>query len=274
MTNVRLAACRLLESLLHHRLEPFRPEDWAGSAVVFAPHQDDETLGCGGAAHKIIVSGGAVRFVFVTDGAASHHGRIEPERLRRVRQDEAIEAVRRLGAPTDNVTFLRFPDGTAEHHIPAIAAATEPLLAAWRPQCVFLPHAQDPHPDHVAVNAAVRAALRNHGHAVTVFEYPVWYWYHWPWVRIAGDLSGMWRKTVRQTLKTGAGVRALYTFNTLADIRDVRSVKREALAAHASQTTRPMDFQDWPILADLSQGDFLAQLVADYEAFTRYEVGK
>jgi LmbE family N-acetylglucosaminyl deacetylase len=124
------------------------------------------------------------------------------------------------------------------------------------------------------VNTAVRAALRNHGRTVTVFEYPVWYWYHWPWVGITGDLPGMWRTTTRQTLKTWAGVRALYTLNTLADIRGVRGIKREALAAHASQTTRPMDCQDWPILADLSHGDFIERLAADYEAFTRYEVGR
>ena len=272
MTNARRTVCKILDSLLHRRVDPFRPEDWSGGTVVFAPHPDDETLGCGGVAHKIMLSGGEVRFVFVTDGATSH--RIDPERLRQMRQDEAIEAVRRLGAPSEKVTFMRFPDGAATDHIPAIVAATENLIAGWRPQCVFLPHALDPTPDHLAVNTAVRAALLNNGRAVTVFEYPVWYWYHWPWVRVTGDLPGMWRTTVRQTLKTGAGVRALYTFNTLADIRDVRSVKREALAAHASQTTRPTNVQDWPILADLSQGDFVAQLVAEYETFTRYEIGR
>src|SRR5690606_2874283 len=159
MTNIRQGACRILESLLYRRLERFRPADWSGRAVVLAPHTDDETLGCGGVTHKIMVSGGEVRFVFVTDGAASHAGRIEAARLRAMRQDEAIEAVRRLGAPADRVTFLRFPDGAAAQNIPAIAAAIAPLLAAWRPQCVFLPHVQDPPPDHFAVNAAVRTSL-------------------------------------------------------------------------------------------------------------------
>lgn len=262
----------MLDRQMRLRLKPFEVSDWTASAVIFAPHPDDETLGCGGVAFKKMRSGAEVKFVFVTDGAASHHNHLAPETLRKVREAEAVEAVRRLGAPSAAATFLRFPDGAARHHIPAIAAAIEPLLATWRPRSVFVPHAKDPPTDHLAVNMSVHAALRGLGHPVTVFEYPVWYWYTWPWVRLRGDVPGMWRTTIRQTLRTMAGLRALTDLNTQAYVGDVIQEKRASLAAHASQTKRPTEQDDWLTLEDLSGGDFVRYLLSDYETFARYEM--
>ena len=272
MYDARRAVCMMLDSCMRHRFKSFEVVDWAESAVIFAPHPDDETLGCGGVANKKINSGARIRFVFVSDGAASHPGRINSGALRAIREAEAIEAVRRLGASSDCVTFLRFPDGSALKHLDEITGAIVSLLNAWRPQSVFVTHAKDPTSDHVAVNSSVLAALRAYGLPVTVFEYPVWYWYHWPWMRIAGDLPGMWRTTLLQTLKTAAGLRALSTLDTLAFVGDVIDVKRAALAAHMSQMKRPEDQDDWLTLPDLSGGDFVARLLSDYEVFTRYEV--
>jgi LmbE family N-acetylglucosaminyl deacetylase len=271
ISDVRRAACTVLDHRLRRRLKPFDEADWGASAIIFAPHPDDETLGCGGVACKKIAAGAQMRFVFVTDGAASHRHRMAAEALRAMREAEAIEAVARLGAPSDHVTFLRFPDGDAMGQVEAIAAAAGTLLRSWHPQSVFVVHAKDPTADHVAVNAGVRAAVRAYARPVTVFEYPIWYWYHWPWVRMHGDLPRMWRVTARQTIKTAAGLGALSTFNTQAYVGDVLGVKREALAAHASQTRRLDGQDDWAILADLSGGDFLKRLLVDYETFTRYE---
>ncbi|HXV31050.1 MAG TPA: PIG-L deacetylase family protein [Sinorhizobium sp.] len=254
------------------RFKPFDVADWSASAVIFAPHPDDETLGCGGVAARKLASGAEVRFVFVTDGTASHPTLMQPDALRTTREVEALEAVRRLGGSSESVTFLRFPDGAAFHHIHEITKAIAPLLGAWQPQSVYVTHAKDPPSDHIAVNAAVRAAAHAHGRPLTVFEYPVWYWYHWPWVRPRGDLPKMWRMTLRQTIRTAVGLRALSTLNTLAHISEVVDVKRHALAAHASQTQRLGGHDDWKILSDLSGGDFVARLLADHEMFTRYDV--
>jgi LmbE family N-acetylglucosaminyl deacetylase len=271
MDAVRGTVCAMLDRRMRGRLTPFEVSDWTASAVIFAPHPDDETLGCGGVACKKLAAGAEVRFVFVTDGAASHAG-LAPDILRTLREAEAVEAVRRLGAPAEAVTFLRFPDGAASDHMDAITKAIEPLLAAWRPQSVFVTHAKDPPADHAAVNASVRAAVRSFGRPMTVFEYPVWYWYHWPWVRLRGDLPGMWRTTIRQTVRTLAGLRALSEFNTQAYVGDLLQRKRQALAAHVSQTKRPPGRDDWVTLEDLARGDFVARLLGEYEAFTRYKV--
>jgi LmbE family N-acetylglucosaminyl deacetylase len=253
-------------------LIPFEAEDWAASAIIFAPHPDDEILGCGGVASKKIAAGVDPHFVFVTDGAASHYGRVAPEVLRRQRRSEAIEAVRRLGGGADKITFLDMPDGKAANHADSIVAAVAQLLGAWRPQSIFVVHSADPTGDHSAVNASVLRAARAYARPVTVYEYPIWYWYHWPWVRLAGDLPGMWRKTLRQSILTAAGLRNLSMLNCRAEITDALEIKSHALAAHRSQTLRPPEQADWPILSDLAGGDFIARLLADYEAFMRYEL--
>lgn len=272
MWTFRRTFSTMLDNQLRLRLRPFEAGDWSASAVIVAPHPDDETLGCGGVAAKKIASGAQVRFVFVTDGAASHRHLMHPETLRATREAEAIEAVRRLGASSESVTFLRLPDGAANHHLHEITDAVVSRLNSWRPQSVFVNHAKDPTSDHVAVNAAVRAALRAYRRPVTVFEYPVWYWYHWPWTSLWGDLPNMWRVTLRQTIKTAAGLRAPFTLNSLAYVGDVIDVKREALAAHASQMQRLENQDEWRTLSDLSGGDFVGRLLADYEMFTRYEI--
>jgi LmbE family N-acetylglucosaminyl deacetylase len=251
---------------------PFEVADWRSSAIIVAPHPDDETLGCGGVAIKKLRSGADVRFVFVTDGSASHRDRVDPGRLRAMREEEAIEAVRRLGGSADSVTFLRVPDGSAEHHVGKIAAGIAPLLDAWRPQNVFVTHAQEPPRDHVAANAGVREALRLYGRPATVFEYPVWYWHQWPWVRLHGDAPGLNRAALRQTIRTFAGLRGIRLYNSSAFVGDVLEAKRHALMAHRSQMERPAGQDDWPVLEDVSAGDFLARQLGDHEIFTRYHL--
>jgi LmbE family N-acetylglucosaminyl deacetylase len=269
--RLRASACSLLERGFRRTCAPLSRADWQASALIFAPHADDETLGCGGIAAKKIASGVEVRFVFVTDSAASH-----PEIDRRVlqarREAEALAAVSRLGAPATHVTFLQVPDGGAMDHVARAVRAIAEIVSAWRPQSVFVTHAKEPPLDHRAVNQSVLAGLARCGHRVTVFEYPVWLWYHWPWVSFRNDLPAMRRTTLKQTAASMMGTRLLYQLNARAFVGDVLGTKREALAAHASQTMRPTGRGHWPILSDLSGGDFLLRLLAEYELFNRYEL--
>ena len=65
------------------QLEHLSKSDLAASAIVFSPHQDDETLGCGGTIARKKEAGAEVKVVFMTDGSLSHH--------RFIAQDELIE---------------------------------------------------------------------------------------------------------------------------------------------------------------------------------------
>jgi LmbE family N-acetylglucosaminyl deacetylase len=269
--GLRHTARALLERRLR-RLRAFAPDDWLASALIIAPHPDDETLGCGGIICKKIAQGASVSFVFVTDGGASHRHGLGRETLCQMREDEAREAVRQLGGRAQDITFLRYPDCDAEKHKPLIAFDILRLLLRKKPQSIFVPHAKDPTSDHAAVHGATLEALRDYGLPVTVYEYPIWYWYHWPWVKLIGDLPGMWKTTTRQTVRTGAGFDTLFALNRCAYVADVLDTKRSALAAHKSQTRRPEGDPDWTTLSDLAGGEFVARLLSDYEVFCRYEV--
>ena len=63
-----------------------QPPGWtervrAASALVLAPHHDDEVLGCGGLAAQLAAAGGAVRVLFLTDGGGGAEAVDGPRRL-------------------------------------------------------------------------------------------------------------------------------------------------------------------------------------------------
>jgi LmbE family N-acetylglucosaminyl deacetylase len=269
MTGVRRIAAARLDRRLAERLPALEEDALRRPSVIVAPHPDDETLGCGGLACRMIALGTPVHFVIVTDGAASHPMIPGPE-LRAIREAEAIEAVARLGGAPDSVSFLGIPDGKAMHHVEAIAVGLADLFARLGPSQVFVPHPEDPMADHVAVHKGALEALRRNGAPVTVFEYPVWYWFHWPWVPLGEKTAGLWKKSLKQTSRTRFGNNALRSLNVRIDIAPELPRKRDALAAHVSQTQRPVGAADWPILAELGGGGFLARLLSETEMFRRY----
>ncbi|WP_292204891.1 PIG-L family deacetylase [Mesorhizobium sp.] len=96
-----------------------------------------------------VSSGAGIRFIFVTDGSASHSIRLDMEAQRITGEDEAIEAVCRLGGSADRVRFLRVPDGMAKHHVGKIEVAIAQLLFASQPRSVYITHMKAPPADHV-----------------------------------------------------------------------------------------------------------------------------
>ena len=89
--------------------------------MVFAPHCDDETLGCGGLIQKTRAAGGAVRAVMLTNGdgfrtAVERQVRslqIGPSdyiQFAALRQQETLRALGHLGLPSTDVLFFGYPD--------------------------------------------------------------------------------------------------------------------------------------------------------------------
>ncbi len=99
----------------------------ADSVLIFAPHPDDETLGCGGIIQQAIAQGTAPTIVLFTNGdgfpaAASgvtHKpvSKLAPEdflALSRFRQTQAQTAVTLLGAKAKDLVLLGYPDSALE----------------------------------------------------------------------------------------------------------------------------------------------------------------
>jgi LmbE family N-acetylglucosaminyl deacetylase len=264
--TVRGLTRRLYRGLLRARLREWPGEDLGRPAVVFAPHPDDETLGCGGTILRKKRAGAAVRIVFVTDGARSHPALMPPEEMRVTRAAEARAAAAALGVPERDVVLLGLPDGKLSEHEPEAAEKIAGVLRADLPAEVFVPYHKDGPPDHEATTRAVDSALRACGHEAVVYEYPVWFWYHWPWTPPSGRgraLVGELRESARRAR------RLLRDFRVGVRVGEELGQKRSALARHRSQVERLRPDPSWLTLGDIGGGAFLECFFLGEEVFHR-----
>lgn len=134
--------------------------------VVFAPHPDDETLGCGGTI-SLLAARCPVKVVLVTDGS----GVRLPPGASDIRQREFREALSALGI--GDMRSLGYPDSTFAD-CSAFGALVGDIFAEFKPNWVFLPSPLDYHRDHVRIsNALVRSCQSFEGVTRMLF-YETW----------------------------------------------------------------------------------------------------
>jgi LmbE family N-acetylglucosaminyl deacetylase len=227
------------------------------TAVVFAPHQDDEILGCGGTVLLKRKAGAEVKVVFLTDGRTSHSHFIPAGELVQMREQEAVNACLSLGLAETDIHFLRFPDSElANFHGEAVQRVSE-ILCQHRPAEVYLPYFADPQPDHIATNQIVMQSLRSSQLHGTVFEFPVWYWFHWPWISAVQKAGFQKKRLLKNTLKAYLGLKILNEFRCSQNIQSVLAEKRDALDQHKSQMSEIIPGVGWPTLPGVAGGDWL-----------------
>jgi LmbE family N-acetylglucosaminyl deacetylase len=278
MKKIRHRLSQRIHRQLNRQLEPMSSSEYAESAIVFAPHEDDETLACGGTIVRKKQAGAAVKIVFLTDGRASHAHMMDWQKLSAMRQQEAINAAQVLGVAEEDVTFLGFPDNDLVSHESAAIEQVIAILEKEAPQQIFIPYHREPLfiRDHRATYDIVSEAARRTGKSVTIYEYPVWFWCHWPWMKLVwyrtkplGNLK-MALRSVQRGLKLG--LNPWTEFTTSSDISQVLAQKQEALACHHSQVNKQLDRSDWAILAEVSDGDFLECFAQPQEIFYRHQL--
>lgn len=180
--------------------------------LVLAPHMDDEVFGCGGTLALGVRNGCHISVVYLTNGGKgydeskfteeSYNERREREaRLVEIRKNEAKHAAEIIGF--NELMFLDFDDEALDIQADKVDKLVK-ILQRAKPQAVFLPFLNDPHPDHWMTNclfikAAIRAELMGN---ISCWGYEVW--------------SPLFN-------------------NTVVDITDVIKEKREAMKAYASQ---------------------------------------
>ncbi|GAB3805085.1 PIG-L family deacetylase [Spirosoma humi] len=197
-----------------------------GNVLVIAPHPDDESLGCGGTVALLRQQGFQVHVLFVSDGTMSHPNSpsYPAERLRQVRETEALDALRLLGVPVDNAFFMRQKDTqVATTDSPDFADAVDfvrTILIEIEPATVLLPWRRDPHRDHRASWQIVNAALSTLSVRPRVLEYLIWLWE-------LGNEQDM----------PGHDEMLVWTI----PIESVMAQRNQAIAAHRSQVSRLID---------------------------------
>jgi LmbE family N-acetylglucosaminyl deacetylase len=189
-------------------------------ALVIAPHQDDETLGCGGLLLQKRRAGAPVRIAYITDGSASYpgHPTLTPATLATLRQSEARHAMRLLGVEETALFFLGARDGTLAHLDPPAAAELAGkiagLLRQVRPDEIFLPLRHDASSEHDAAFVLVQRALAWSELRPRLYEFPIWS--AWKPLWLLGPLGAsrtIWR----------------------VDYRGHEGLKRQAIGASVSQ---------------------------------------
>ena len=179
---LRQLAIGFCGSLLRIASKPYVPRE--ATTLVIAPHQDDESLGCGGLIARKRNEGLPVHVVFITDGSASHpgHPRVSPAELAGLRRAEAMRAMAFLGVERASVHFLDEPDGTLNAITPdrreALVTRLATLFATIAPQEVFLPCYPDGSSEHDATFGFVLDALARSRTGPDVWQYPVWSWWN------------------------------------------------------------------------------------------------
>ena len=144
------------------------------NVLVIAPHPDDESIGCGGSICLHTDRGDRVAVAFLTSGELGLK-HLPGEEAKRIRESEAAAAARQLGMA--NLFFLRLPDWFVGDNIEQAGAALRPIIEHEAPDLIYLPHAQEWHPDHQASLPVLMEALGSEASANTaprLLTYEVW----------------------------------------------------------------------------------------------------
>jgi LmbE family N-acetylglucosaminyl deacetylase len=203
--------------------------------VVVVAHPDDEVLAAGGLLRELARLGANVRFVWATDGEASHPAStaIAPEELGRLRRAETRQALRMLGLGSAPQTWLGLPDGDLASCADRLGAAVAESVQDG--DVVITTWSGDGHPDHEACGRTAGAVVPD------VLELPVW---AWTWAR-PDDPRVPWHRARRVELD-----------------EPTRRFKAAAVACHVSQV-RPLG----PAAADAAvlPDEVLAHFDRSYE---------
>jgi len=147
--------------------------------IVFAPHPDDETWGCGGTIAKKLREGYKVLIVVMTDGRYAFKKVLgidsdpTPEELKEIRKEEVKRAVKILGVPEENLVFLNFIDGELEKHEKEAEEKVVEILSENNPSEIYIPYKKDSHPDHRATYRIVKKAIKKLGLHASLYQYSI-----------------------------------------------------------------------------------------------------
>jgi LmbE family N-acetylglucosaminyl deacetylase len=193
------------------------------TVVVFAPHPDDETLGCGGTIAKRISEGFEVITVLMTDGrhafseASDQRSRgLEladptPEEVKEIRSAEFDAATAILGVLNENRFKLDFEDSRLEKHEKEAEDKIAEIVGRYSPEEVYFPFPRDCNPDHQAANRIVKRVVQRLGLSCVKYQYSITHKY----ARV-----GPWLERIL----------SLFRRNTVkADVADFLHLKKRAL---------------------------------------------
>jgi LmbE family N-acetylglucosaminyl deacetylase len=149
-----------------HEIEAMPIPATGQKVLVFAPHQDDETLGCGGYIATAVQNGAKVKIVLVTDG--------NKRKLKNFRYQEFKTATAKLGVPDSDLMFLNYQDSSLQRQDQnQLKAKFTEVIDSEKPDVIISPHFRDAHPDHATVGRLIGGIAKEK--KLALYEYVVHY---------------------------------------------------------------------------------------------------
>jgi LmbE family N-acetylglucosaminyl deacetylase len=145
--------------------------------LVIAAHPDDEVLGCGATAARLVAEGHEVHFVILGEGVTSRHAdrsAADAAQLSALHQHTHAAAAK-LGVKS--VTLHQLPDNRLDT-VPLLEVVkiVEELVDRLKPEVIYTHHGGDLNVDHGVIHRAVLTATRPVAgqtvHQIYAFEVP------------------------------------------------------------------------------------------------------
>lgn len=143
--------------------------------VIFAPHPDDEVMGCGGSILKWLEDGHDAHVVYVTDNRVlvswgmrentvindciEDYINLNEDEIAEIALKEADEAARAFGFPDNNVHFLKIHDQDAMNKIDLCVRLVKDIIKDA--DKLVLPGDINNHPDHKATHIMAKNAAKS-----------------------------------------------------------------------------------------------------------------
>ena len=145
--------------------------------LVIAAHPDDEILGCGGTAARLVAEGHDVHFAILGEGVTSRHvnrSEADANQLAAL-QRQAHAAAAKVGVKS--VALHSLPDNRLDTMpLLDVVKIVEDMVEKFRPETIYTHHGGDLNIDHGVIHRAVLTATRpTTGHTVRdiyAFEVP------------------------------------------------------------------------------------------------------
>ena len=147
--------------------------------VVFAPHPDDETLGCGGTIARRISEGYEVQIAILTDGRNAFlasfgiESEPTPSELKDIREAEVKRATKILGVIEGSLFFLGFEDGTLSQNRSQAKEKVSNILSGNAPAEVYFTYEKDLNMDHRVTSRMVRDSIKELGLETRDYRYSI-----------------------------------------------------------------------------------------------------
>jgi LmbE family N-acetylglucosaminyl deacetylase len=129
--------------------------------LVIAAHPDDEILGCGATAARLVAEGQEVHFAILGEGITSRHSQRENADAKQLSQlhKQAHDAAAKVGVK--RVTLHKLPDNRLDT-VPLldVVKIVEELIDGFKPEALYTHHGGDLNIDHGVIHRAVLTATR------------------------------------------------------------------------------------------------------------------